>query len=172
MTAIAVRAQAGQVAAAPDAAVDALRVIEAEARRTLGEMRSLVHVLRDDTWPGADLGGLDPLDAVAGLAAAGPPEVRVHVSDDLRPLEPATAAAVFRTAQEAVTNARRHARGASRVDVTVDRADGAVRLRVHDDGTPAGHPGTGYGLPGMAERAALPRRGRPLGVRVGAPVIS
>ena len=49
VSAIAVRAQAGQVVATtrPAAAVEALRVIEAEASRTLAEMRAMVGVLRD-----------------------------------------------------------------------------------------------------------------------------
>lgn len=48
VSAIAIRAQAGLATAAshPDAATDALRVIEAEASRTLAEMRSMVRVLR------------------------------------------------------------------------------------------------------------------------------
>ncbi len=155
VSAIAVRAQAGQVSTDAGAAVDALRVIETQARLTLGEMRSLVHVLRDDPGAAPGLGGLDPLEALAGLGDAGPPAVHVHLPDEPGPLEPATATAVFRMAQEAVTNARRHARGATRVDVVLDRSDGAVRLDVHDDGAPSPRPGTGYGLAGMAERAAL-----------------
>jgi signal transduction histidine kinase len=77
------------------------------------------------------------------------------MADDVGPLAPTTTTAVFRMAQEAVTNARRHARGATAVDVTVERTDRAVLLRVHDDGTPAPQPGTGYGVPGMVERATL-----------------
>jgi signal transduction histidine kinase len=48
VSAIAIRAQAGLATAAshPDAATDALQVIEAEASRTLAEMRSMVRVLR------------------------------------------------------------------------------------------------------------------------------
>jgi signal transduction histidine kinase len=48
VSAIAIRAQAGRVVAAsdPDAAVDALKVIEAEASRTLAEMRVIVAALR------------------------------------------------------------------------------------------------------------------------------
>jgi signal transduction histidine kinase len=54
-----------------------------------------------------------------------------------------------------VTNARRHARHASRVDVRV-RADGTgLRLDVRDDGESAPSAAPGYGLTGMAERAAL-----------------
>ena len=53
VSAIAIRAQAGLATAAlnPDAATDALRVIEAEASRTLAEMRSMVRVLRQGEAP-------------------------------------------------------------------------------------------------------------------------
>ena len=53
VSAIAIRAQAGRVVAAshPDAAVDALEVIEEEASRTLAEMRSMVGALREDEEP-------------------------------------------------------------------------------------------------------------------------
>ncbi|MEV4089535.1 histidine kinase dimerization/phosphoacceptor domain-containing protein, partial [Nonomuraea fuscirosea] len=54
VSAMAIRAQAGIATAAthPDAAVDALRVIEAEASRTLAEMRAMVRVLRRDRAAG------------------------------------------------------------------------------------------------------------------------
>ncbi|MEV4082696.1 ATP-binding protein, partial [Nonomuraea fuscirosea] len=61
-------------------------------------------------------------------------------------------------AQESVTNARRHARHATRIEVRVAADDSSVRLRVSDDGDstatrPA--PSPGYGLLGMIERADL-----------------
>ena len=67
------------------------------------------------------------------------------------------AAATYRIAQESVTNARRHARNATRIDVQVVGGDHAVRLTVRDDGDPlhASSVAPGYGLVGMTERAAL-----------------
>lgn len=62
---------------------------------------------------------------------------------------------MFRIAQEAVTNARRHARGAGRVDVRVRIDATGVRLDVRDDGESAASAPPGYGITGMAERAAL-----------------
>ncbi|WP_332108222.1 ATP-binding protein [Phytohabitans suffuscus] len=61
-------------------------------------------------------------------------------------------------AQESVTNARRHARHATRIEVRVAADDTSVHLRVSDDGEssaarPAGAPG--FGLIGMMERADL-----------------
>ena len=68
----------------------------------------------------------------------------------------AVGGAVHRIAQESVTNARRHARGASRIVVLVVVGETAVRLRVTDDGRAPSLPiADGYGLSGMRERAAL-----------------
>lgn len=160
VSAIAIRAQAGLAVSAtdPTAAVQALRVIEAEASRTLAEMRSIVRVLRraDER---ADLAPAPLVTDLGGLAHAGVgPAVEVEVTGDVAALAPALSTAVYRLAQESVTNARRHARHASRIAVSVSVDERRVRLRVSDDGDAvapraAGFPG--YGLLGMAERAEL-----------------
>ncbi len=79
----------------------------------------------------------------------------MQVTGDVDALPAPVASAVYRIAQESVTNARRHARNATRIDVRVDVDDARVRLTVHDDGAAgtAGEPG--YGITGMTERAAL-----------------
>jgi signal transduction histidine kinase len=153
VSAMAIRAQAGIATAAtdPDAAVDALRIIDAEAARALGEMRGMVRLLRAE-GP-ADL---SPGLRVAHLARLGPP-VDVAITGDVDSLTSPVSAAIYRLAQEAVTNAQRHARHATRVEVRVDADDHEVRLSVCDDGDPSGRTGgsPGYGLVGMAERAEL-----------------
>ncbi|MEO3811143.1 sensor histidine kinase [Sphaerisporangium sp. B11E5] len=158
VSAMAIRAQAGLATAGsrPDAATDALRVIEAEAARALDEMRAMVRVLRHDQpadlTPGRRLADLHEL---AGQGRGGP-SVEVEISPGLDDLPPSLTAAIYRLAQESITNARRHARHATRVEVHVTADDTSVRLRVTDDGDggPAASPG-GYGLIGMRERAAL-----------------
>ncbi len=158
VSAIAVQAQAGRTLAAkrPDAALEALSVIEAEASRTLAEMRAMVRVLRDGAsadyapHPGvADLVSLARRDAV--------PVVDVDVTGDLAGLPVQVDTAVYRLAQEALTNALRHARHVSRVHIRVDEAAGDLRLRVADDGKPdpARQTGRGFGLLGMTERVQL-----------------
>lgn len=157
VSAIAIRAQAGLATAAtdPDAATDALRVIEAEASRTLAEMRTLVRALRRDgaaeMMPSPRVADLEQL----ARAEEGGPTVDVTLSGDTESLSPSVAAAIYRLAQESITNARRHARHATRVDVRVDADQHRVRLSVSDDGD--GSPGAapGYGITGMMERAAL-----------------
>lgn len=160
VSAIIIQAQAGRTVAAtnPGAAVRALEVIEHEASRTLGEMRIMVTALRQGEDP-----SLSPQCGVADirrLARAGgtAPHVDVRLSDGLDDLRPSIGAAVYRLAQESITNAVRHARHATRIDVSVVADDEAVRLTVHDDGDATSGDaasGFGYGLVGMAERASL-----------------
>ncbi|WP_345801123.1 histidine kinase [Microbacterium sp. AZCO] len=155
VSAIAIQAQAGATVAAtdPDATADVLRTIEGEASRTLREMRAMVGVLRA-TDP-ADLAPTPALRDLRTLERTDAPPVSVTVGGDIAAVPAPVAAAVFRLAQEAVTNARRHARSATRVDVEVVVDGEGVRLRVHDDGEAAASTPPGFGIRGMRERAAL-----------------
>ena len=158
VSAIAIQAQAGRVVAPsrPDAAVEALRVIEEEASRALSEMRAMVGALRDGG--AADLVPQRGVADLPGLARPRDmPRVDVELTGDLSGLRPGVEAALYRLAQEAITNAVRHARQATRVGVTVVGDDDAVHLSVVDDGEPVatGRVTWGYGLVGMTERAAL-----------------
>ncbi|MDR7188401.1 signal transduction histidine kinase [Microbacterium sp. BE35] len=176
VSAIAIQAQAGSAVAAndPGATVRMLQAIEAEATRTLREMRAMVGVLRAPGDALAPTPGLADIRALAGTDAA-TPAVAVRLGGDLDSVPSAVAAAVYRIAQEAVTNARRHARGATWIDVGVDVDADDVRLEVRDDGGAAagtarpeaprsapalrgrgvGTVSPGYGITGMRERAAL-----------------
>lgn len=160
VSAIAVQAQAGRALSDtdPERALATLVTIEEEASRTLQEMRALVGVLRDgteaDLAPRRGVGDIEQLVRPGGEV----PGVRVQVSGDVDALDPAVSTALYLIAAEAVTNATRHAAGATQVIVDVAASRGQVRLRVHDDGTAstAGRtPGAGFGLRGMAERASL-----------------
>src|SRR3954452_16272734 len=158
VSAIAVQAQAGRAMAGqrPEVALEALAVIEGEASRTLAEMRAMVRVLRDGApaeytpQPGvADLVSLARREPV--------PVVDVEVPGDLDGLPLQVDAAVYRLAQEALTNALRHARNASRVEIRVAEGGGTLRLRVTDDGQidPGRSASHGFGLLGMTERVQL-----------------
>ena len=157
VSAIAVRAQAGIATAPadPDAAVAALRVIEAEASRTLSEMRTLVRRLRTDGEGGtAPLPRLGDVRGLAGATTPGGPPVHVALDGDDAAVPESVGAAAYRLVQESVTNARRHARRASRIDVTVRAGDDAVTVEVIDDGERAsGARDVGFGIAGMVERA-------------------
>lgn len=160
VSAMAIRAQAGLATAAvnPDATVEALRVIESEASRALAEMRAMVRVLRRDEP--ADLAPtprVADLERLASGRSQPGPSVDVEIVGDVDDLPPAVGTAVYRLAQESVTNALRHARHATRIGVRVVADDRAVRLRVSDDGESPARPDAaqGHGLLGMAERVGL-----------------
>ncbi|MBB5839990.1 sensor histidine kinase [Kribbella italica] len=154
VSAIVIRAQAGQAVAAgrPEAAVEALAVIESEGARTLAELRTMVGVLRDDgTAALAPQPGLADLQVLADAQ----PRVELTMSGALDDLGPAVGAAIYRIAQESITNATRHARHATRIEVDLTSYGETVRLTIHDDGEPTTMNPSGYGLPGMTERALL-----------------
>ncbi|GID32066.1 sensor histidine kinase [Paractinoplanes brasiliensis] len=158
VSAMAIRAQAGLAVAQrrPEAAVDALRLIETEAKSALAEMRTMVRALRHAQDAGLEPSpGLTELPRLAGRSSSGP-VVEVELAGDLDDVPATVGTAIYRLAQESVTNARRHARQATRIDVRVTADDGFVRLRVSDDGV-GGHPAgsSGFGLVGMSERAGL-----------------
>jgi signal transduction histidine kinase len=160
VSAIAVQAQAGRALAAtsPSSPLEALEVIEVEASRTLAEMRSMVRVLRNEAPADyAPQPGVADLERLSGASPTGP-RVEVSVSGDLAALPRAIDTAVFRIAQEAVTNALRHARNATLIDVRVAGDQSTVSLVVRDDGDPGAAdpaPEAGFGLTGMVERALL-----------------
>jgi two-component system NarL family sensor kinase len=81
--------------------------------------------------------------------------------DDLAPLPPHLEVALYRIAQEALTNVRKHAQ-ASHVKITLREADSHIELRIEDDGcgfasqpSQSQRPPTSFGLTGMTERASL-----------------
>jgi signal transduction histidine kinase len=170
LTAVIIRAQAADRVAAtrPEVATEAVRWIATTAREALAAMRQTVRVLRSDDGSGpATLAPGPSLADLPSIAArvddAGLP-VSLRVIDPLPPLDRQTELAAVRIAQEALTNALRHA-GAGHAVVSLRAAAGGVLLDVEDDGTTgdptgAADPGTngavsrGHGLIGMRERAA------------------
>ena len=128
----------------------------------LTQLRELVGVLRDPAALRADphLPLLEPADLRSALdtvidrvGKAGLP-VEADIDDAIAGLDAVRRLAVLRIAQEGLTNALRHATGATRADLIVRMADGAVLVEVRDDGTAAPR-GTGHGLIGLAERVQL-----------------
>ncbi len=71
-----------------------------------------------------------------------------------RPLPPAFELALYRAAQEALTNVRKHAQ-AQRASVTLTYAADSVHLRVEDDGIGSAEHAGGFGLVGLRERVQL-----------------
>lgn len=156
---IAIQAQAGRAVAAshPERAVEALATIEDAATRTLTELRAIVGVLRAPQE--TEFAPQPGVAEVEQLASGGQtrPSVEVTLAGELGDLSPAVGAAIYRLAQESITNARRHARHATRVTVSVTGDPDQVRLTIDDDGSPGttGRAPAGFGLVGMRERTTL-----------------
>ncbi|MGI5407388.1 sensor histidine kinase [Streptomyces chartreusis] len=147
-------------------------ILREASRTAMRELREAVGILRDDLGEAAGQRP-DPADAehpparvaaaVDGLVessrAAGA-AVELHRSGNVRPLAPAADHAAYRIAQEALTNAHKHAPGAPITvalryepdSLVVEVANGPV-----PDGGPASPPAVsgGQGLAGLRERARL-----------------
>jgi len=123
------------------------------AREGLDETRRAVGALRGERLPGPD--GLARL--VGDFRAESGTPSRLQVEGQAIALTSEAQLALYRTAQEALTNVRKHAQATS-VDVSVRYAPDGVELIV-DDVAPAvaknGQAQAGYGLVGMRERAEL-----------------
>jgi signal transduction histidine kinase len=145
----------------PEVARQALQQARASGRDALQELRATVQVLRDETAksstrPAPQTGQLEELVEVAKNAGL---NVTLELETGDRELPSVVELATYRIVQEALTNVVRHAK-ARHANVTVLREIDCLIVDVVDDGTssngvaPAGDGAVGYGLTGMAERAA------------------
>lgn len=156
------RAAKVRARADPGAAADAMDGVEDAAARTLDDMRAMVAVLRaqdEVSHARTPTYGVADIPLLAHDSGPGP-RVVVHTSGAVERLPAPLSSALFRAAQEAVTNARQHALEPTEVTVDLVRDGSAVRLRVHDDGRPGGvghgrRASPSYGLAGMRERFSL-----------------
>jgi signal transduction histidine kinase len=147
--------------ARPDQARDALAAIEATSRETLSGLRRMVTGLRRaEPEPGAGQPPLGPVPGLAGIdrLVATTLEAGVQVAVDWHgsrePLPADIDLSAFCIIQEAVTNVIRHA-GTGQCQVRIDQQDGQLSIEVTDSGHGSAAAGTGYGITGMRERAAL-----------------
>ena len=149
---IAVQAGAGRVAAPeqPDAAAARFAAIGAAGRRALVEMGRLADVLGERAEE-------DRIAAVLAEAAEAGLTVRAAALVPEAELPPAVADIAYRTVQEGVTNALRHAPG-SELHVTLGAAGDDLVVELRDTGPAradgAAGPGAGLGLAGLRERVA------------------
>jgi signal transduction histidine kinase len=133
---------------------DAIHRAHRLARTGLQEARRAIGMLRDDALPGpqrlADLAA--EFEADTGVPC------QVTVTGTEAELGTEARLTVYRVAQEALTNVRKHAR-ASRVEIRLSYEPSGTRLVIEDSGRrgegPAPEEGSGYGLTGMRERAEL-----------------
>lgn len=138
----------------PQAAVEAIRISRAEAQAALEEVRRSVGVMRaspSDSRPLPELlaGLVRDFDERTGLSTS------FEQSGDLPHLPDFSGQTIFRAVQEGLTNAQKHGKSVSRIQVKLTREPNAVVLVLRDDGQAAesAAPGkAGYGLTGLRER--------------------
>src|ERR687892_75230 len=174
----------------PDQARPALAAIKDASKEALGELRSVLDVLRrsedGSTAPRAPTAGLRDLSGLVERTRAAGLDVTLDVAGEARPVPAGVDLAAFRIVQEALTNVVRHAE-TSRARVRLDYGDDELMVQVDDDGrvlasavTDIGDTtdGGGKGIAGMRERVlalggsfeAGPRPGRGFRVRARFPI--
>jgi signal transduction histidine kinase len=154
-----VQAQAGpRLLGDAEQARGVFRSIEASGREALVELRRLLGILRTgdeqlSIGPQPGLGSLRSL--VEQVREAGLP-VELRIEGEQAPLPPGIDLSAYRIVQEALTNTLKHA-GRAQATIVVRYEQAALELEISDNGTstPAGMNGSGHGLIGMRERAAL-----------------
>jgi two-component system sensor histidine kinase UhpB len=124
------------------------------ARASLESVRQVARQLRPEALD--DLGLVSALRSLADrFSDRGGPRVVPRLERRPLPLDAGAELAVYRVAQEALTNAARHA-GASEVELRLENHPGGVRLTVRDNGQGIDGSATeGGGWRGMRERALL-----------------
>jgi len=142
--------------AAPAEFSEPVALLQETAREGVEEVREIVRGLRPQAL---DEFGLRSavISLAVGVTERTGVRVRTDVAATLPPLAPEEDLAIYRVAQESLTNVARHA-GATTAQVTLDWAKDRVVLTVRDDGRGiADHElnGDGAGLGGMRERALL-----------------
>jgi signal transduction histidine kinase len=160
---IAIQAGSGRSAfdTRPGEARDALATIEIASRETLSGLRRMVTGLRRaEPEPGSWLAPLGPapgladIDRLAATARDAGVQVEVEWHGSREPLPADIDLSAFRIIQEAVTNVVRHAR-TGQCRVSISNEDGQLSIEITDGGRGGSAAGTGYGITGMRERAAL-----------------
>jgi signal transduction histidine kinase len=139
----------------PEQARAALAAIKDASAQTLREMRGVLGALREEgeALPRGPAPSLERLDELIAQVRGAGVEVDARVEGEPCALPAGVDLAAYRIVQEALTNVRRHAPGASaRVRVAYG-ADG-VEVEVDDDGPGSVAVVAGNGLAGMRERAA------------------
>ena len=141
----------------PELGAERFAAIGDSARSALDEMRRLLGVMRTPL-AAAELApqpGLDQIDQLVEETRALGTDIRFTVCGNVTALSEDVELVAYRIAQEALTNARRHAPGAA-VEVALEYGSDALTLVVRDHGPGAGDSidSGGFGVLGMRERAA------------------
>ena len=136
-----------RIARDPAAAAELLDAAASDLDAAIRDLRELARGIHPAVLSDRGLG-----PALEALASRIPLPVEIVALPDERLPEPIEAAAYFVVA-EAITNVARYAR-ATHAEVAVSRDDGAVLVRVSDDGVGGADPSAGSGLRGLGDRVA------------------
>ena len=135
----------------PETARAAILKAQALTREGLSEVRRSVSLLRDSSSTERPL--LAAIEKLASECKADGIQAAVRLRGTPRALPEPVEITLYRAAQEALTNVRRHAR-ASKLDIELAFASGSgIRLRIEDDGVGSDLLNQGFGLVGLRERA-------------------
>ncbi|GAA2745925.1 sensor histidine kinase [Kitasatospora cinereorecta] len=145
----------------PEAARNALGVIEDTGRETLAGLRRMLGALHDAESgdAGKSLAGLADIDKLVENVRSAGVRVDVEWRGERRPLPPEVDLSAFRLIQESVTNVVKHSgTHQCRVSLIFDPAD--LSVVIVDSGPGTGRStgagtGTGYGIAGMRDRVQL-----------------
>jgi len=169
MSVIAIQAEAAPYKTddPPKELVESFTEIRASALSGLNELRRVLGVLRSDRPDVAPQPGLDDLPGLLDSARNGGVTVTASISGTPRPLPEGVDLSAYRIVQEALSNAMRHAPGAT-VQVHLHYGEAALVIEVRNDAgvagsrATAGQPtaavgsgGGGHGIIGMRERATM-----------------
>lgn len=145
----------------PHRAAEALAAIEEAGHSALIEMRRMLGVLRTESDPShaAPQPGLERLQALIDEMREAGLSVEMTTTGRVRPLPPGVDLNAYRIIQESLTNALRHGGPHTAAQLAIAYADDELTIDVTDDGRGAAnrgaHNGSGQGLLGMKERAAM-----------------
>jgi signal transduction histidine kinase len=145
------------VADDPERAQEAIGAVEEAGRRALDELRHLLGLLRPETATG-DLGPQPALNQVQELVdQLRKTGMDISLAANLRSELPVRVDLfAYRIVQEALTNVLKHGGVDAATRVSLEEADGHLDLEVTDTGSATSSlPGSGRGIVGMQERAAL-----------------
>lgn len=145
------------LATSPADARNSVRAIEEAGREALGELRSLLGLLRTDVEESSDplklapAPGLDEIDVLVAQALDAGLPITFAVQGEVRPVGDLIGAAAFRVIQEAITNVVKHGDRAA-TSVLVTYGPDHLDVSVTDTGPARGPAVPGFGLSGMRER--------------------
>ncbi|MFB7425233.1 MULTISPECIES: sensor histidine kinase [Streptomyces] len=158
LTLAVVQAGAARAAGDPEFTDRALATIEETGRAALEDLERVLLLLRETgRRPAGASPGLDEAARLLDSARSSGARVEAEITGTLEDLPGPVSREAYRMLQEALTNALRHA-GPVPVDVRVTADDTRLRLLVANplpEGRPPAVPGSGSGLRGIRERAAL-----------------